>query len=606
MRQASAAAGEPPDDGVGVLFDVAAFGAFSDGAAEQGGVSDAAARNAAIRAREVSLTHLALGVLSFATLPVLLAFGLRPSGAEFAAFAAMAVPVMAAIDLSRAGKLDRALGLTAAAFSGLAALVAASTGGLASPAAALLLLPLIDAALAGSRRGMIAAGVAGAVALLGIAASQISGSAAPGANVLALVGAVAAMVYALALAARAAAVVSRAERDDGASDARFELFAGGFDDLVTRHGANGAVTFASPAARETLGATARELLDQGLFQRVHIADRPAFLHALSKAADATEGRRVEIRIRHAADDGASFRWMEMRARRVRSHEAGAASAIAAPVVATFRDIEARRAHEAALAAARAESETAQLAKTRFLAHMSHELRTPLNAVIGFSEALSDDKLCPLTPERRADYAALIHRSGVHLLDVVNSILDVAKFESGAFSIAPRALALAPLVEQAVALMSLKAETAGVLLKADIAADAPDVNADPRAVTQIALNLLSNAVKFTPRGGEVTIALRSSRGGARLMVSDTGCGVAPEHVARLGEAFYQVDNGAGSRDGAGLGLSVVRSLVMLHAGEMTIESALGRGTSVAVRLPAAEAPSSALLAGTEFEKVRRRA
>lgn len=588
------------------MFDVAAFGAFSDGAAEQGGASDAAARNAAIRAREVSLTHLGLGVLAFATLPVLLAFGLRPSGAELAAFAAMAVPVMAAIDLSRAGKLDRALGLTSASFSGLAALVAAETGGLVSPATALLLLPLIDAALAGSRRGMIAAGAAGVAALLGLAVWQISGRVAGGSSELALVGSIAAIVYALALAFRAAAVISRAEREDGPSDARFELFAGAFGDLVTRHGPTGSVTFASPAAREILGSSGRELLDQGLFHRVHIADRPAFLHALANAADTGEAPRIEIRIRHAADDGASFRWMEMRARRVRPHEADAASARLAPVVAIIRDIEARKAHEEALVAARAESDTAQLAKTRFLAHMSHELRTPLNAVIGFSEALSDDKLCPMTPERRADYAALIHRSGVHLLEVVNSILDVAKFESGAFSISPRTLTLSPLVEQAVALMSLKAETAGVLLTADIATDAPDVNADPRAVTQIALNLLSNAVKFTPRGGSVTIALRPWRGGARIVVTDTGCGVAPENVGRLGEAFYQVDNGGGSRDGAGLGLSVVRGLVTLHGGEMSIESALGRGTSVSVRLPAAEASSPTVLSGTDFEKVRRRA
>ncbi|MDR4307488.1 PAS domain-containing sensor histidine kinase [Chelatococcus sambhunathii] len=545
----------------------------------------------ALRHRDTILTHLAVGAVPFAGLPALLALGHPLTGLGVAAFAWATAPIVTALGLSRSGALDRALIGFAIAFCAMAAGAAALTGGLGSPALALLLLPTIEAALGGSRLALRSAAAAAAAGLVGVALLAPAGAPAIAFEpAFAIVCGAASAVYALALAARAAALDAALERAGQPSDDRFELFAGSVGDLVTRHAANGAVVFASPAARDLLGLSPRELLDDGLFQRVHIADRPALLQALAAAADGEGTVTAEIRLKREASAGGgapAFLWVEAQARRVRAHEADSASAARHPVIAMFRDVGARKAYEEELVAARQEAERASLAKTRFLAHMSHELRTPLNAIIGFSEALSDDALMRPTPERRAEYAALIRGSGEHLLEIVSSILDAARIESGAFAVTRRTCALAPIVDTCVNLVALKAQADGVTVSVEAAADTPDVDADPRAMTQIALNLLANAVKFTPRGGRVTVSLGRSRGGVALSVRDTGCGIAPEHIARLGEAFFRAGDGA-VREGTGLGLSVVRGLVALHGGELDVQSALGQGTTVTVFLPPAEA------------------
>ncbi len=544
----------------------------------------------ALRHRDTILTHLAVGAVPFAGLPALLAFGHPPTGLGVAAFAWATAPIVTALGLSRSGALDRALIGFAIAFCAMAAGAAALTGGLGSPALALLLLPVIEAALAGSRVALRGAIVAAAAAIAGVGWLAVAGAPTiPFEPAFAIVCGAASAVYALALAARAAALGAALERAGEPSDARFELFAGSVGDLVTRHSANGAVVFASPAARDLLGLSPRELLDGGLFQRVHIADRPSLLQTLAAAADGEATVTAEIRLKRETTSGGApdFLWVEAQARRVRPHEADAASAACHPVIAMFRDVGARKAHEDELVAAREEAERASLAKTRFLAHMSHELRTPLNAIIGFSEALSDDALMRPTPERRAEYAALIRGSGEHLLEIVSSILDAARIESGAFAVTRRTCALAPIVDTCVNLLAMKSQAGGVTVSIEAAADTPDVDADPRAMTQVALNLLANAVKFTPRGGRVAVTLGRSRGGVALSVRDTGCGIAPEHIARLGEAFFRAEDGV-VREGTGLGLSVVRGLVALHGGELDVQSALGQGTTVTVFLPPAEA------------------
>lgn len=592
------------------LLQTAALRALSEHVAERLHDSVAADPAAAERHRGFVLTHVFAGAAPFAALPALLAFAPAPSALGVAAFAWLVAPLVAAFDLTRSGRLDRAASLSAAAFVALAVATAAATGGLASPAAALLLLPALDSALAGARRAFRFAIALGAAGLGGLAGFSFSGVAGPAMEpALATVSGLAFAIYAAALAFRAAALARTAERAAEPSDDRFARFASSLDDLVTRHAPNGAATFASTTARALLGASPRDLVDQGLIERVHIADRPAFLRTLAAAVEGGAAE-CEIRLRRDGQGAANFCWFGMRARPAHAHEAGAASRAEAPVVATFRDLASAKAHEEALVAAREEAERASLAKTRFLAHMSHELRTPLNAIIGFSEILSDETLCRLTPERRSDYAALIHRSGAHLLEVVNSILDMTRIESGAFAISPRPCALGPLVEHCLRLMELKAEAAGVALSAEIDPAAGEIEADPRAVTQMLINLVANAVKFTPRGGEVRIRLSPRGAGVAVSVSDTGCGIAPEHVGRLGEAFFQADPAGRPHEGAGLGLSVVRGLVELHGGEFAVSSALGRGTSVEVVLPAVARASGPrrLAEPVEFpaEKVRRRA
>jgi cell cycle sensor histidine kinase DivJ len=582
--------------GVDALLQVARFRAFAEHVVASLAPADATCDPAELgRRRAFVLSHLALGALPFAALPLLLASGQPPSIPTLASFSVPTASIVAALDVARSGSLDRAHHIVAASFVALVALVALGSGGPASPAIALAGLPVIDAALSRSRRGVGGAMLAAASLAVGLVAMAAAGAVPTGPvdPTLAAVAGVAGAVYAAALAMRAFAAAGAAEQASRPDVARFEVFAGSLEDVVTRHAPDGAATFASQTARRMLDAGSRDLLGQGLFSRVHIEDRAAYLQTLAAAASSDAPLRRELRLRRGAGQGTdAFVWVEMRARAVRPHEADEASAAAAPVVAMFRDVGPAKAHEEALIAAREEAERASLAKTRFLAHMSHELRTPLNAIIGFSEILSDQRLRGLTPERCADYAALIHRSGAHLLEVVDSILDVAKIESGAFAISPRPCDLEPLARQCLGLLTLKAETAGVTLAVAAGPDLPQIQADPRAMTQVLLNLVGNAVKFTPRGGEVSVALAPRPGGIAMSVRDTGVGIAPEHLGRLGEAFYQAESGLrGRHEGAGLGLSVVRGLVALHGGKIAVESALGRGTTVHVFLPASAAAAT---------------
>jgi hypothetical protein len=202
----------------------------------------------------------------------------------------------------------------------------------------------------------------------------------------------------------------------------------------------------------------------------------------------------------------------------------------------------RLAHHAATGAgartgAVADAEAADW-RQRLLANVSHELRTPLNAIIGFSEMLANVELSPKDPDRQREYARIINASGQHLLSVVNTILDMSKIESGVFAIEPEHFDLAGLIDFSCDLVKLKAQEKTIELLAACAPDMGEIVADKRATKQILLNLLSNAVKFTPEGGRVAISARREGGCAVLNVSDTGIGVTPTELQRLGDPFYQ--------------------------------------------------------------------
>jgi two-component system, cell cycle sensor histidine kinase DivJ len=254
------------------------------------------------------------------------------------------------------------------------------------------------------------------------------------------------------------------------------------------------------------------------------------------------------------------------------------------VVSVLRDVSERKAQEQAIAIARAETERASAAKSRFIATMSHELRTPLNAVIGFSELLTNESL-EIDAGRKREYAELINESGRHLLSVVNGILDVSKMETGNFDITPEPFSPAAAIETCTELLALKAREAGLDLTTRLAAELPEVVADRRAFTQILINLISNAVKFTPRGGRVTVSALCDGPKLAVTVEDTGVGIGEADLPRLGEAFFQARSSYDRRhDGSGLGLSIVKGLVDLHGGDVDIRSRVGEGTRVTVRLP----------------------
>ena len=253
------------------------------------------------------------------------------------------------------------------------------------------------------------------------------------------------------------------------------------------------------------------------------------------------------------------------------------------VAALVRDASRERAYEAWLEQGKADAENVALAKSRFLANMSHELRTPLNAIIGFSDIMRSKMFGPLS-ERYAEYAGLIHESGGHLLDLINDVLDMSKIEADRFTLSLEPFDAREAVSAALRLTRVQADTAKISLRGGLPPQPLDVVADRRAIKQIVLNLVSNSLKFTPTGGQVNVLAREKNGELEIIVADTGVGIAPADLERLGRPYEQAGGADQRALGTGLGLSLVRAFAELHGGVMVIKSVLGEGTAVSVRLP----------------------
>ena len=238
--------------------------------------------------------------------------------------------------------------------------------------------------------------------------------------------------------------------------------------------------------------------------------------------------------------------------------------------------------------ARYRAEAASRSKSQFLANMSHELRTPLNAILGFSEMIATRKI--LGADRHAEYADLIHKSGTHLLTLINDVLDLAKIEAGALGLREAEVDVGRLIADEVALLAPKAATTGSTIVTEVSDKLPLVFADERAIRQIVLNLLSNAVKFTPKGGTITAFAQVAAGAALAFgVADTGVGISAEDQVKVFENFGQGRHDVVVKDkGTGLGLPIVKGLVEAHGGRVSLESTVGVGTRVTIYLPTGRA------------------
>lgn len=232
-------------------------------------------------------------------------------------------------------------------------------------------------------------------------------------------------------------------------------------------------------------------------------------------------------------------------------------------------------------------------KSDFIALMSHELRTPLNAVIGFAQMMKGEVLGPIGNRRYREYAGDIHESAMELLEMINEILDSAKFEAGHQELREENVDLAKLVDSTLRLFADRAARHDLRLQADLADDLPLLAADRLMMRQILNNLLSNAVKFTPEGGAVTVRAGRASDSLWLAVQDTGIGMAPEDIPKALTPYMQIDS-AQNREhrGTGLGLPLVKALIELHGGSLVIDSAPGIGTTITLFFPQARIVATA--------------
>lgn len=291
--------------------------------------------------------------------------------------------------------------------------------------------------------------------------------------------------------------------------------------------------------------------------------------AAALKAAATEGKAEVAFAPVAAQD----RWVAVSFRRAEDDM----------ILALVRDATTDHAREAALEQAKVDAETLASGKSRFLANMSHELRTPLNAIMGFSDIMKSRLFGPM-PDKYGEYSGLIHEAGSHLLDLINDVLDMSKIEADRFELSREPFDAREAVSAALRLMRLQADGAGVQLRGMLPTQPLEIDADRRALKQIVLNLVSNALKFTPKGGAITVTAHGFEGFFELVVADTGVGIGADDLERLGRPYEQAGDSDRRALGTGLGLSLVRSFAELHGGEMGIESTLGEGTTVTIRLP----------------------
>jgi cell cycle sensor histidine kinase DivJ len=568
-------------------------------------------------------TRLSVGLIAFAALPVYLAARGVPSMLEAIAYCWFLLPLFVALYVSRTGAFERAHVLSAMTLAAPLGLFAGMTGP-GSFALWAVLVP-IEAILFCSRSVAVAAGAAAfaafgalwAVATFGLLPAHPSAALDPAS--LGLTGGLVVAAYLIFVAFGARSIADSKTRLNQASEARYRTITQNTGELITGHGRNGVVTFASPAAEKLLGTPAFRLMGHGLFDRVHVADRPAFLTAISESAIKKKIVVIEYCLRREpaeADQRSpvepSFIWVETRCHPDDSEKPNT-------VVAVTKDISSRKTAELALGDARKQAEQANDAKYRFLATVSHELRTPLNAIIGFSEILASAPAGSVNAEYQSNYARLIRDSGEHLLAVVNSILDVSRIESGQFMVRPKAFSIAALIEACVEIMTLDAKQKGIRLSVELSAALPEIVADERAVRQIVLNLVSNAIKFSGQDGRVVIGGRVERDEFVLCVADSGIGIAEGDLKQIGNPFFQAHASYDRPyEGSGLGLSVVKGLLELHGGRIDIASRLGEGTKVTMRLPLVcrhdgavrhaviSDPAKPTIVNESEEKVRRRA
>lgn len=357
-------------------------------------------------------------------------------------------------------------------------------------------------------------------------------------------------------------------------DARFNELVENVPDALILHDPTGKIVLVNEALCRSLGYTRKQLL------RMNVRDfevgRPsADLHRIWHDMHETES----LMGRHRRCDGSEFP-VEVRVSQFGTDKAPLFLALA-------RDMTERAAIERSLVLARDSAELANQAKSEFLANMSHELRTPLNSIIGFSEVMQFKVFGAVTEPKYVEYIDDIKRSGVHLLSVIDDILDMAKIEAHQIDLQEEPIDVRSVIRDCKRMISQRAEQGGIKLTSRVDAKISHVLADKRRLIQILINLLTNAVKFTPEHGRMKLLCQLSENRSiQFIVEDTGVGISADEIANVFEPFTQArEHPTQTHEGTGLGLSLVRELARLHGGSVTLTSKLNKGTRVTVTLPA---------------------
>ncbi|WP_292893208.1 sensor histidine kinase [Nitratireductor sp.] len=494
------------------------------------------------------------------------------------ASAGFAVSWLAAAGLFASGRremieaLALVLGITA-----ISAVIVLS-GGFASPMTALIAgLAAESVWIARTRRALLAGGLAGVVSLGLAALGGVLGvhfSASLPLAVLWLIP----LAYVATLALRFG--TSQAERMSNSASSKGVGIETMMSALVLRLEGTGDVVDASHQAEGVLNVRSDILLGTGFFERIHVGDRVAYLCAVSEVSGGADRRTISIRLRMPAEEdgvrASGYRQFGVELLKLED---------AAQVVAIVRDESERAALEHDLARAREEARVAKVESKRMLAAVSHELRTPLNAILGFSDTLQTEIFGRFSNDRQREYVRLIHEAGEHLLSVVNSTLEISKLEAGTYTLHPEAFSFSDAVDTSVAFARADATARAVDVDVAIADNVGVVYCDRRAVQQVLINLLSNAVKFSHANGRVRVTAERTGNRLDFSVADNGIGISADDLERIGEPFAQVRSEATRHvEGTGLGLALVKGLVSLQGGGMTIDSAPGEGTRVSISLP----------------------
>ena len=252
--------------------------------------------------------------------------------------------------------------------------------------------------------------------------------------------------------------------------------------------------------------------------------------------------------------------------------------------AVLRDLTPWKKIEREIETARKDAEHASALKSDFLAKVSHEIRTPLNAILGFAEVIMEERFGPIGNERYKDYLKDIHSSGVHVMSLVNDLLDLSKIEAGKLELTFGSVDANRIVSECISLMQPQANRARVIIRSSLAQRLPNIVADERSLRQIVLNLLSNAVKFNEAGGQVIVSTAlTDAGHAVIRIRDTGIGMSDSELQVAMEPFRQIAT-ARRAGGTGLGLPLTKALVEANRASFTIKSKQNDGTLIEVAFP----------------------